>query len=155
MENDALKQTLDKIQSQLDTSLDAQEQQRKVLEAINRQFGDHLHSLGQLQNELAAVLNAWVARPEVKPEITFVMQFLKRRWEKKSPSSKRKTFFPILRRRNSRSETNYDEEENLELDCNNQIASPLLHVLVEKVSLFRFFYPVTFLYYFGRNQSSL
>ena len=29
-ENDALKKTLDKVQSQLDTSLDAQDQQRKV-----------------------------------------------------------------------------------------------------------------------------
>ncbi|XP_059081206.1 homer protein homolog 2-like isoform X1 [Tigriopus californicus] len=57
MENDNLKKTLDKIQSQLDTSLDAQEQQRKVLDAINRQFGDHLHSLGELHNELTAVLN--------------------------------------------------------------------------------------------------
>jgi len=56
-ENDALKKTLDKVQSQLDTSLDAQDQQRKVLDAINRQFGDHLHALGELQNELAAVLN--------------------------------------------------------------------------------------------------
>lgn len=57
MENDALKKTLEKVQSQLDTSLDAQDQQRKVLEAINRQFGDHLHSLGTLHNELSAVLN--------------------------------------------------------------------------------------------------
>merc|ERR1712098_748966 len=57
MENESLKLTLDKVQSQLDTSLDAQEQQRKVLEAINRQFGDHLHALGQLQNELTQVLN--------------------------------------------------------------------------------------------------
>lgn len=57
MENDNLKRTLDKIQSQLDTSLDAQEQQRKVLDAINRQFGDRLHSLGELHNELTAVLN--------------------------------------------------------------------------------------------------
>jgi len=56
-ENDALKKTLDKVQSQLDTSLDAQDQQRKVLDAINRGFGDHLHALGELQNELAAVLN--------------------------------------------------------------------------------------------------
>eukprot|EP00093_Oithona_nana_P011776 11776.XXX_354680_347102_1 [CDS] Oithona nana genome sequencing. len=40
MENDALKKTLDKVQSQLDTSLDAQESQRKVLDAIARQFGD-------------------------------------------------------------------------------------------------------------------
>ena len=45
LENESLKLTLDKVQSQLDTSLDAQEQQRKVLEAINRQFGDHLHQL--------------------------------------------------------------------------------------------------------------
>ena len=29
----------------------------QVLDAINRQFGDHLHALGELQNELAAVLN--------------------------------------------------------------------------------------------------
>jgi len=57
LENESLKLTLDKVQSQLDTSLDAQEQQRKVLEAINRQFGDHLHHLGQLQNELTQVLN--------------------------------------------------------------------------------------------------
>ena len=57
MENETLKKTLEKIQSQLDTSLDAQEQQRKVLDAINRQFGDHLHSLGQLHSELTAVLN--------------------------------------------------------------------------------------------------
>lgn len=56
-ENEALKKTLEKVQSQLDTSLDAQDQQRKVLDAINRQFGDHLHALGELQNELAAVLN--------------------------------------------------------------------------------------------------
>merc|ERR1712156_1286629 len=56
-ENDALKKTLDKVQSQLDTSLDAQEQQRKVLDAIARQFGDHLHTLGTLHNELTAVLN--------------------------------------------------------------------------------------------------
>ena len=49
MENEGLKKTLDKVQSQLDTSLDAQDQQRKVLEAINRQFGDHLSALGQLQ----------------------------------------------------------------------------------------------------------
>ena len=57
MENDTLKKTLEKIQSQLDTSLDAQDQQRKVLEAINRQFGDHVNSLGELHNELNAVLN--------------------------------------------------------------------------------------------------
>ena len=57
LENESLKVTLDKVQSQLDTSLDAQDQQRKVLEAINRQFGDHLHHLGQLQNELTQVLN--------------------------------------------------------------------------------------------------
>merc|ERR1712079_20977 len=57
MENESLKLTLDKVQSQLDTSLDAQDQQRKVLEAINRQFGDHLHALGQLQNELTQFLN--------------------------------------------------------------------------------------------------
>jgi len=57
MENESLKLTLDKVQSQLDTSLDAQDQQRKVLEAINRQFGDHLNALGQLQNELTQVLN--------------------------------------------------------------------------------------------------
>jgi len=57
IENDGLKMTLEKVQSQLDTSLDAQEQQRKVLEAINRQFGDHLHHLGQLQSELSQVLN--------------------------------------------------------------------------------------------------
>lgn len=57
MENESLKKTLDKVQSQLDTSLDAQEQQRKVLDAISRQFGDHLHTLGQLHNELTAVLN--------------------------------------------------------------------------------------------------
>lgn len=56
-ENDALKKTLEKVQSQLDTSLDAQEQQRKVLDAINRQFGDHLHALGEIHNELTAVLN--------------------------------------------------------------------------------------------------
>merc|ERR1719189_3171735 len=43
MENESLKLTLDKVQSQL--------------EAINRQFGDHLHALGQLQNELTQVLN--------------------------------------------------------------------------------------------------
>ena len=58
VENDTLKKTLEKIQSQLDTSLDAQEQQRKVLDAINRQFGDHLRSLGTLHSELSAVLNA-------------------------------------------------------------------------------------------------
>ena len=57
VENDTLKKTLEKIQSQLDTSLDAQDQQRKVLEAINRQFGDHVNSLGELHNELNAVLN--------------------------------------------------------------------------------------------------
>ena len=57
-ENDALKKTLDKVQSQLDTSLDAQEQQRKVLDAIARQFGDHLHTMVTLQNELTTVLNA-------------------------------------------------------------------------------------------------
>jgi len=57
VENDSLKLTLDKTQSQLDTSLDAQDQQRKVLEAINRQFGDYLHHMGQLQNELTQVLN--------------------------------------------------------------------------------------------------
>jgi len=57
MENESLKLTMEKVQSQLDTSLDAQEQQRKVLEAINRQFGDHLHHLGQLQSELSQVLN--------------------------------------------------------------------------------------------------
>jgi hypothetical protein len=57
MENESLKKTLEKVQSQLDTSLDAQDQQRKVLEAINRQFGDHLGALGQLQDELTAVLN--------------------------------------------------------------------------------------------------
>ncbi len=57
VENDALKKTLEKVQVQLDTSLDAQEQQRKVLDAISRQFGDHIHSLGQLHNELTAVLN--------------------------------------------------------------------------------------------------
>merc|ERR1712107_3110 len=57
MENETLKKTMDKVQSQLDTSLDAQEQQRKVLDAISRQFGDHLHHLGQLQNELTQVLN--------------------------------------------------------------------------------------------------
>lgn len=57
LENKSLKLTLNKVQSQLDTSLDAQEQQRKVLEAINRQFGDHLHRLGQLQIELTQVLN--------------------------------------------------------------------------------------------------
>ena len=57
MESENLKKTLDKVQSQLDTSLDAQDQQRKVLEAINRQFGDHLSALGQLQDELTAVLN--------------------------------------------------------------------------------------------------
>lgn len=57
LENDALKKTLEKVQFQLDTSLDAQDQQRKVLEAINRQFGDHLSALGQLQDELTAVLN--------------------------------------------------------------------------------------------------
>ena len=58
-ENDNLKKTLEKVQSQLETSLDAQDQQRKVLDAINRQFGDHLHALGELQNELAAALNPW------------------------------------------------------------------------------------------------
>lgn len=57
MENDALKKTLDKVQSQLDTSLDAQESQRKVLDAIARQFGDHLHTMGTLHNELTTVLN--------------------------------------------------------------------------------------------------
>jgi len=57
VENESLKLTLDKTQCQLDTSLDAQEQQRKVLEAINRQFGDYLHHMGQLQNELTQVLN--------------------------------------------------------------------------------------------------
>jgi len=57
VENEGLKLTLEKTQSQLDTSLDAQEQQRKVLEAINRQFGDYLHHLGQLQGELTQVLN--------------------------------------------------------------------------------------------------
>ena len=56
-ENENLKKTMEKIQSQLDTSLDAQDQQRKVLEAITRQFGDNLHSHGQLHNELTAVLN--------------------------------------------------------------------------------------------------
>ena len=56
-ENDTLKKTLEKVQSQLETSLEAQDQQRKVLDAINRQFGDHLHALGELQNELSAVLN--------------------------------------------------------------------------------------------------
>jgi len=58
LENESVKLTLDKVQSQLDTSLDAQEQQRKVLDAINRQFGDHLLSLGQLHSELTKVLNA-------------------------------------------------------------------------------------------------
>ena len=48
------------MQSQLETSLEAQDQQRKVLDAINRQFGDHLHALGELQNELSAVLNTWL-----------------------------------------------------------------------------------------------
>ena len=57
MENDTLRKTQSQLQSQLDASLDAQDQQRKVLEAINRQFGDHLSQLGQLQNELTAVLN--------------------------------------------------------------------------------------------------
>ncbi|XP_023329087.1 homer protein homolog 2 [Eurytemora carolleeae] len=57
VENESLKLTLDKTQSQLDTSLDAQDQQRKVLEAINRQFGDYVHHLGELQNELTQVLN--------------------------------------------------------------------------------------------------
>ena len=56
-ENETLKKTLEKVQSQLETSLEAQDQQRKVLDAINRQFGDHLHALGELQNELSAVLN--------------------------------------------------------------------------------------------------
>ena len=56
-ENDGLKKTLEKTQSQLDTSLDAQEQQRKVLDAINRQLGDHLRSLGTLHSELTTVLN--------------------------------------------------------------------------------------------------
>nr|XP_040565917.1 homer protein homolog 2-like isoform X1 [Lepeophtheirus salmonis] len=56
IDNDALKKTLDKVQSQLDTSLDAQEQQRKVLDSINRQFGDTLLSMTQLHNELTAVL---------------------------------------------------------------------------------------------------
>ena len=56
-ENDTLRKTQSQLQSQLDASLAAQEQQRKVLEAINRQFGDHLAQLGQLQNELTAVLN--------------------------------------------------------------------------------------------------
>ena len=57
IENENLKKTLEKVQSQLDTSLDAQDQQRKVLEALNRQFVDHLGALGQLQDELTAVLN--------------------------------------------------------------------------------------------------
>jgi len=57
IENESLKLTLEKTQSQLDTSLDAQEEQRKVLEAINRQFGDYLHHLGDLQGELSQVLN--------------------------------------------------------------------------------------------------
>ena len=57
MENDTLRKTQSQLQSQLDASLDAQDQQRKVLEAINRQFGDHLNALGQLQNELTQVLN--------------------------------------------------------------------------------------------------
>jgi len=56
-ENDNLKKTLDKVQSQLDTSLDSQEQQRKVLDAIARQFGDHIHTMGTLHNELTTVLN--------------------------------------------------------------------------------------------------
>ncbi len=56
-ENDTLRKTQSQLQSQLDASLSAQDQQRKVLEAINRQFGDHLGALGQLQNELTAVLN--------------------------------------------------------------------------------------------------
>ena len=56
-ENETLKKTLEKVQSQLETSLEAQDQQRKVLDAINRQFGDHLNALGELQNELSAVLN--------------------------------------------------------------------------------------------------
>lgn len=57
IENESLKKTLDKVQSQLDTSLDAQDQQRKVLEAINRQFGDHLSALGQLQVISAALFH--------------------------------------------------------------------------------------------------
>ena len=57
MENEALKKTLDKVQSQLDTSLDAQEQQRNVLHTIARQFGDHLHNMGTLHNELTKALN--------------------------------------------------------------------------------------------------
>jgi len=57
LENESVKLTLDKVQSQLDTSLDAQEQQRKVLDAINQQFGAHLMSLGQLHSELTKVLN--------------------------------------------------------------------------------------------------
>jgi len=57
IENESLKLTLEKTQSQLDTSLDAQEEQRKVLEAINRQFGDYLHHLGELHGELSQVLN--------------------------------------------------------------------------------------------------
>ena len=56
-ENDALKKTLDKVQSQLDTSLDAQEQQRKVLDAIARQFGDHIHTMGTLHNCLYILRN--------------------------------------------------------------------------------------------------
>ena len=59
-ENETLKKTLEKVQSQLETSLEAQDQQRKVLDAINRQFGDHLNALGELQNELSAVLNTWL-----------------------------------------------------------------------------------------------
>lgn len=57
VENETLKKTLEKVQSQLDISTDAQDQQRKVLDAINRQFGDSLQSMNTLHNELTAVLN--------------------------------------------------------------------------------------------------
>ena len=39
-ENDALKKTLDKVQSQLDTSLDAQDQQRKVKDSTTTSNDD-------------------------------------------------------------------------------------------------------------------
>jgi len=35
------------------------------MDAINRQFGDHLHALGELQNELSAVLNTWSSQLEI------------------------------------------------------------------------------------------
>ena len=55
-ETESLKKTLEVVQSQLETSLDAQEQQRKVLETISKQFSEQLTSLGQIQSELSAVL---------------------------------------------------------------------------------------------------